>query len=260
MNRIEGRNSLFSFEKNCKKILYMKILLTNDDGYNAEGILLLRDKLAKYGDVTVVAPFEHMSAKSASITVDKWVKLDQIDEKTFALHGTPTDCAVFALSEIDRDFDLVVSGCNNGPNLSYDVLLSGTVGACFGAMVFNKKTVAFSAPHGDFSCLIEHFDEVWEFINKHNLLSTEYCLNINFPRASFKGIKLGRVYYRKDYYYFDKKDDTYYALRDLQDYKEIPEDADCRQVKEGYVSIAPLSRLPFNEEQYQELVKKVQDQ
>ena len=51
----------------------MKFLLTNDDGYNAQGILLLKDKLLKYGEVTIVAPFEHMSAKSASITLGDWL-------------------------------------------------------------------------------------------------------------------------------------------------------------------------------------------
>ena len=236
----------------------MKFLLTNDDGYNAEGILLLRDKLAKYGEVTIVAPFEHMSAKSASITLGKWLKVDKIDDHTYAVHGTPTDSATFALGEIDRDFDIVVSGCNNGPNLSYDVLLSGTVGACFGAMVYHKKTVAISAPFDDFSCLIEHFDEIWEFINKYNLLSENYCLNINLPKGEYKGIKISRLFYRTDHYYFDKNENgEYYALRDTQDYESMPLDADCRHVKEGYVSICPISRVPFEESVYQELLKKV---
>ena len=236
----------------------MKIILTNDDGYNAEGILLLRDKLAKYGDVTIVAPFEHMSAKSASITLGQWLKVDKVDDKTYAVHGTPTDCASMALAGLKLDCDLFVSGCNNGHNLSYDVILSGTIGACLGALVFKKKTIAISAPFDDFSCLIEHFDEIWEFINKHNLLNAQYCLNINLPRGEYKGIKIGRCYYRDDYYYYDQKDETYYALRDTQNHEEMPIDADCRQVKEGYVSIVPLSRLPFNESEYQELLKKVQ--
>ena len=141
--------------------MYMKFLLTNDDGYNAQGIILLKDKLLKYGDVTIVAPFEHMSAKSASITVGQWLKVDKIDEKTYAVHGTPTDCTSLALAGLNIDCDVVVSGCNNGPNLSYDVVLSGTVGACLGAAVFRKKSVAFSAPYDDFTCLIEHFDEIW---------------------------------------------------------------------------------------------------
>ena len=237
----------------------MRFLLTNDDGYNAPGILLLRDKLSKYGDVTIVAPFEHMSAKSASITLGDWLKVDKLDEKTYAVHGTPTDCTSLALSGLNIECDIVVSGCNNGPNLSYDVLLSGTVGACLGAAVFRKKTVAFSSPYDDFTCLIEHFDEIWEYIMKHNLLSKDYVLNVNLPRYPYKGIALARLFYRKDRYYYDQKDNTYYALRDTQEYLEMPEDADCRLVKEGYVVITPVSRVPFDEKQYEEVKKKVQE-
>ena len=235
----------------------MKFLLTNDDGYNAPGILLLKDKLSKYGEVTIVAPFEHMSAKSASITLGEWLKVDKIDENTYAVHGTPTDCSSLALGGLNIDCDIFVSGCNNGPNLSYDVLLSGTVGACFGAAVFHKKTIAFSAPFDDFSCLIEHFDEIWEFINKHNLLSEKFVLSVNLPRGPYKGIALARLFYRNDHYYYDQKGDTYYALRDTQEHLEMPNDADCRLVKEGYVTLTPVSRVPFDEEQFEELKKKV---
>lgn len=237
----------------------MKILLTNDDGYNSEGILLLKEKLQKYGEVTIVAPFEHMSAKSASITLMKWVKVDKIDEHTYAVHGTPTDCTSYALSELGEDFDLVVSGCNNGPNLSYDVLLSGTVGACFGAAVHRIKTVAFSSPFDDFSCCKEHFEEVLEYILNNNLLSKDYILNVNFPRGEYKGIAIGQLYYRHDRYYNDTKDDTYYALRDIENFENMPKDADCRQVKEGLISIVPLLRAPYDERIYEQLLKKVQN-
>ena len=238
----------------------MKFLLTNDDGYNAQGILLLKDKLSKYGEVTIVAPFEHMSAKSAAITLGDWLKVDKIDEHTYAVHGTPTDCTSLALAGLNIDCDVVVSGCNNGHNLSYDVILSGTIGACLGAATFRKKTVAFSAPYDDFTCLIEHFDDIWEYIIKYNLLDKHYVLNVNLPRGQYKGIALARLFYRKDRYYLNKKDDSYYALRDTQEYLEMPEDADCRLVKEGYVVITPVSRAPFNEEEYENMKKKVQDQ
>ena len=237
----------------------MKFLLTNDDGYNAPGILLLRDKLSKYGEVTIVAPHKHMSGKSTSITLGDWLKVDKIDDHTYAVHGTPTDCTSLALSGLYIDCDIVVSGCNNGHNLSYDVLLSGTVGACLGAAVFRKKTVAFSAPYDDFTCLIEHFDEIWEYIIKHNLLSKDYVLNVNLPKEPFKGIVLARLFYRKDRYYYDQKDNMYYALRDTQEYLDMPEDSDCRLVKEGYAVITPISRVPFDEKQYEELKKKVQE-
>ena len=236
----------------------MRFLLTNDDGYNAQGIILLRDKLLKYGDVTIVAPSEHMSGKSIAITLGEWLKVDKIDDFTYAVHGTPADCTSLALAGLFIDCDIVVSGCNNGPNLSYDVLLSGTIGACLGAAVHRKKTIAFSAPFDDFSCLIEHFDEIWEFITKHNLLSEKYVLNVNLPRGPYKGIALAKLFYRKDRYYYQQKKDEYYALRDTQEYLEMPEDCDCRLHKEGYVTITPVSRVPFDEEQYQELVKKVQ--
>ena len=236
----------------------MRFLLTNDDGYNAQGIILLRDKLLKYGDVTIVAPSEHMSGKSIAITLGEWLKVDKIDDFTYAVHGTPADCTSLALAGLLIDCDIVVSGCNNGPNLSYDVLLSGTIGACLGAAVHRKKTVAFSAPFDDFSCLIEHFDEIWEFITKHNLLSEKYVLNVNLPRGPYKGIALAKLFYRKDRYYYQQKKDEYYALRDTQEYLEMPEDCDCRLHKEGYVTITPVSRVPFDDELYQELVKKVQ--
>ena len=237
----------------------MKFLLTNDDGYNAQGILLLRDKLLKYGEVTIVAPFEHMSAKSASITLGDWLKVDKVDEHTYAVHGTPTDSAHLGLAGLNIECDVVVSGCNNGHNLSYDTILSGTIGACLGAAMFRKKTVAFSAPFDDFSCLIEHFDEIWEYIMKYNLLDKRYVLNVNLPKGQYKGIKLARLFYRNDHYYFEKNEDKFYALRDVQDYLEMSEDADYRLVKEGYVTITPISRIPFDENQYEELKKKVQD-
>ena len=238
----------------------MRFLLTNDDGYNAQGILLLRDKLLKYGDVIIVAPHKHMSGKSASITLGEWLKVEQIDDHTYAVHGTPTDCTSLALAGLFIDCDVVVSGCNNGPNLSYDVLLSGTVGACLGAAVFRKKTLAISAPFDDFTCLIEHFDDIWEYINKYNLLSEKYVLNVNLPKGPYKGIALARLHYRKDRYYYDQKDETYYALRDTQEYLEMPEDADCRLVKEGYVVLTPVSRAPFDDSLYEELKKKVQEE
>lgn len=236
----------------------MRFLLTNDDGYNAQGIILLRDKLLKYGDVTIVAPYQHMSGKSISITLGEWLKVDKIDDFTYAVHGTPADCTSMALAGLYIDCDIVVSGCNNGPNLSYDVLLSGTVGACLGAAVHRKKTVAFSAPFDDFTCLIEHFDEIWEYITKHNLLSEKYVLNVNLPRGQYKGIALARLFYRKDRYYYQQKKDEYYALRDTQEYLEMPEDCDCRLHKEGYVTITPVSRVPFDEALFEELQKKVQ--
>ena len=235
----------------------MNILLTNDDGYNAIGINILKDKLSKYGRVVVVAPVTHMSGKSVSITIGEWQKVEEIEKDVYAVHGTPADCVSWALYALSGDFDLVVSGCNNGHNLSFDTLFSGTVGAALTALIDHKKCICFSAPFDDFSVLENEFDNIWKFIFNNNLLSDKYLLNINLPRNESKGIKLGRLSYRNDYYYYERNGDQYYALRNLDDMKDLTLEDDHKQVREGYVSIVPISRLPFDESTYQELLKKV---
>ena len=235
----------------------MKILLTNDDGYNAIGIRILKEKLSKYGDVTIVAPFEHMSGKSVAITIGEWQQVDKIADGVYAVHGTPADCASWALFALKEDFDLVVSGCNDGHNLSFDVLFSGTVGACFVSMIGHKKAISFSAPFGDYQVLEDEFDNIWKYINDNDLLSEKYTLNINLPKEKSKGIKFTRLGFRNDCYYYEEKDGLYYAKRNIEDKSSMPEDDESRMVKEGYITISPVSRLPFEESLYQELKKKI---
>lgn len=235
----------------------MKILLVNDDGYQAEGLKILREKLARIGEVTVVAPLEVMSAKSVSLTIGKYTQVDKIDDNLYALHGTPADCVMFGLFALKQKFDLVVSGCNDGLNLSYDVLFSGTVGAALTAAIHKYKTIAFSSPHSNFAPLSEHFEKVWDFIEKHNLLSEDYILNVNFPKLPPKGIKIGRLYSRNDHHFFINNGNDYMAQREFEDSENLPPDADTRQILDGYISIVPISRLPFDPRFYDEIAKKV---
>ena len=162
------------------------------------------------------------------------------------------------LSCFNIDFDLVVSGCNNGFNISYDTMYSGTVGAALEALMFFKPAMAVSAPHGtDFKAVEEYFDKVFEFINKNNLFSNKYLLNINFPKDEVKGIALGNLYYRHDENYFTKEVDGYHAFRHMQtDFSDDP-NSDCYQVEHGIISIVPLSRSYFDPEIKRELDKKI---
>ena len=235
----------------------MKILLTNDDGYNAKGLLILKEKLSKYGQVIVVAPFTHMSGKSVSITINEWQQVDKISEDVYAVHGTPADCASWALFGLKEEFDLVVSGCNDGHNLSFDVLFSGTLGACFVSMIGRKKSIAFSGPYEDYQVLEDEFDNIWKYINDNDLLSEEYTLNINLPEEKSKGIRLSRLGFRNDYYYYKEENGLYYALRDIPESNTMPEEDESRLVKEGYITITPILRIPFDEQLYQRLKKKV---
>src|SRR5690348_8876193 len=112
------------------------ILLTNDDGVAAPGIRAAREALAEVGEVLVAAPDRERSAASHSISLDRPLRVDEIDNNVFAIDGTPVDCVYLALMHlVKRRPALVVSGINNGFNLGSDVFYSGTVaGAVEGAL------------------------------------------------------------------------------------------------------------------------------
>ena len=234
----------------------MKILLTNDDGYNAPGIKVLKKCLSKYGRVIIVAPNGPMSAQSTALTVGKGLKVEYHGEDTYSFSGTPADCVAFALTSLNFDFDLVVSGCNDGLNISYDVIYSGTIGACLEACVFRKKSIALSCHVGDFDKVEENFDKLWSYINKRHLLGTRYVLNVNFPKDDVLDIEIGRLHYRKDEFYFTKENDGYYAYRNVETNFDAFKGTDCYQVNHGIISIVPLDRTNFSEDIYNELIHR----
>src|SRR3990172_4925487 len=114
-----------------------RILLTNDDGYQSEGIRVLAEALRPLGAVTVVAPVIEASAIGHALTLRHPLRLDEMGEGVFAVDGTPADCVNIAVATVLRGLpDLVVSGINRGWNLGDDVTYSGTVaGALEGSML-----------------------------------------------------------------------------------------------------------------------------
>ncbi|HEU4535799.1 MAG TPA: 5'/3'-nucleotidase SurE [Polyangiaceae bacterium] len=125
------------------------LLLTNDDGYQAEGLRAMREALGKIGEVIVVAPETEQSATSHSLSLHRPLRLRRVEAGVFALDGTPADCVYVALNgrsgALPRRPDLVVSGLNHGVNLGYDVFYSGTVGAAREAALRGVKALATSA-------------------------------------------------------------------------------------------------------------------
>jgi 5'-nucleotidase len=108
----------------------VKILVSNDDGFRAEGIRRLRDALATLAEVTVVAPDRNKSGASNSLTLDVPLRVFESEPGVYFVPGTPTDCVHLAITGLfDFEHDMVVSGVNDGPNLGDDVLYSGTVAA-----------------------------------------------------------------------------------------------------------------------------------
>ena len=221
----------------------MNILLTNDDGYLATGICLLKDKLSKYGKVVIVAPKEMMSAKSVAITIGRAVEVKQVEKDVFYMDGTPADCVAFGLSSLNIDFDLVVSGCNDGFNISYDIMYSGTIGACLQAMTYRKKAMAISC-QGNFDIVDKYFDDVMNHVLKHKLLSEEYALNINFPLGKeVKEIVDTDIYYRKEAtFYIRQMPDFYIADRSIRDEECDEKGTDVYAVYHNQVSITKLNK------------------
>ena len=124
-----------------------RILVTNDDGVNAEGIAVLTRIARTFtDDVWVVAPETNQSGTGHSLTLLRPLRLRQIEEKRFAVDGTPTDCVLLAVHEVlkDRRPTLVLSGVNHGYNLGEDVRYSGTISAAMEGMVLGIPAIALS--------------------------------------------------------------------------------------------------------------------
>lgn len=221
----------------------MKILLTNDDGFYAEGIKELEKELKKFGEVFVCAPKEVQSGKSNSILINKPLKIEKIDSNHYIVDGSPCDCVIFALSTI-KEIDLVVSGCNDSSNLSIDTIYSGTCAGAIQANIASKKAISFSLGiNKEFSQIKKYTNIVMKYILDNNLLSTDYFLNVNFPVneiLSSPSIKMTELLIQKVDYFEDKFDgNEFVGNRNISwDCDDVKYDVGA--VNKGYVSISKL--------------------
>ena len=123
----------------------MRILLCNDDGYQARGLRILAEYLADLADLTIVAPDRNHSGASNSLTLDRPLRVEQVDANFYYVNGTPTDCVHVAITGLlEREPDMVISGINHGANLGDDVLYSGTVAAAMEGRFLGFPAVAVS--------------------------------------------------------------------------------------------------------------------
>lgn len=123
----------------------MNILISNDDGVFAPGLIALAQALQPLGNVTVVAPEAERSGFSSALTLDRPLRPVQLENGFWAVNGTPADCVYLAMNGLfNQQFDLVVSGINSGANLGDDVLYSGTVGAAFEGRLMQQPALAIS--------------------------------------------------------------------------------------------------------------------
>ncbi|MEK6194280.1 MAG: 5'/3'-nucleotidase SurE [Deltaproteobacteria bacterium] len=180
----------------------MDILLSNDDGIQAEGLWALYDRLAPSHRLTVVAPDRERSAAGHAITLHTPIRADVVSmngaKRAFAVNGTPADCIKLAVSQlVEREPDLVISGINPGANVGVNINYSGTLAAAREATLYGIPSMAVSiqgkspAFYGDAAAFVE---KLTLKISQHGLPQGT-LLNVNLPdlpREKLKGICLSR--------------------------------------------------------------------
>ncbi len=232
----------------------MNILLANDDGYRAEGLGRLREALKDFGAITVVAPDRNRSGASNSLTLDMPLCVqDAGDGVWYVINGTPTDCVHLAISGLfDTEFDMVVSGINDGSNLGDDVLYSGTVAAAIEGRFLGLPTVAISLVT-DNSRNVMHFDTAARVIREivqrilERPLDSSMILNVNVPNRPYdelKGIEVTRLGYRHRSEPVVKSKDprgrTIYWVGPAGLEQDAGPGTDFHAVAAGFVSVTPL--------------------
>lgn len=230
----------------------MKILVSNDDGYRAEGLRALAGALADFGEVTVVAPDRNRSGASNSLTLDVPLRVTRSDERRYFVTGTPTDCVHLAISGLfDFEHDMVVSGINDGANLGDDVLYSGTVAAAIEgrflglpAIAVSLCTGAHSGQHFDTAARVAH--ELVGRVLRHPLDSA-MILNVNVPDRpleDIRGFRATRLGYRhraeRVVKSTDPKGRPVYWVGPAGPQQDAGPGTDFHAIAEGYVSVTPL--------------------
>jgi 5'-nucleotidase len=237
----------------------IKILLTNDDGYDSEGITILYEELKKYGEVLLVAPHHHMSGASVSRIFWTKVKVHKHADDIYSIEGTPADAVSLALHGLNYRPDVVVSGINNGLNVGADTVYSGTVGACMEALKAKIPAIALSVDFDHFKQGKKDLPKVLDFIFNNNLLSNRYLLNVNFVAKDFKkskGILITDLGFRPTEHYYVNEGDYYKTKRNFSTFEFVPE-TDLFAVNNGYISITPLKFANQTEHGLKELRNKV---
>jgi 5'-nucleotidase len=231
-----------------------RILISNDDGVDAEGIALL-ERIARSlcDDVWVVAPEREQSGAGHSLSLHKPLRVRKVSERRFAVDGTPTDAVIVGVMEVlkDKRPDLMLSGINRGSNLAEDVTYSGTVSAAMEATLLEIPSIAFSNQiKGEINWQVpeKYTAQIIEALAK-TTIPHDRLINVNFPAvplAAVKGVKLCPQGRRKLDDNLDRRIDPagrpyiWIGGQRTEPFNNHPE-SDFSKIKEGYITVTPLS-------------------
>ena len=227
-----------------------RILITNDDGIHSDGLIKLEEALKELGDVYVVAPTSEMSGASHSLTLARPLRIRQLDNRHWAIDGTPTDCVTLALNKILSEADrphICVSGINHGGNLGDDATYSGTVAGALEAAILGVPGVALSLVARD------NFDfkeaAAFAVVAARKVLDEGLpegtLLNINLPPGEIKGVRVTRQGIKNARpvitEHIDPRGKPYYWIGEVREgFRAKGGTTDFEAVDEGFVSVTPM--------------------
>lgn len=233
----------------------MRILLTNDDGILAEGLTALFEELKDDFEVSVVAPETEMSAVGHAITLSNPLRVNKFRRNGtflgYGISGTPADCIKIALQEIlEHRPDIIISGINPGSNVGINILYSGTASAATEGAFLGIPSIAISLNtkiKPDFAFAAKFSRRIIQFINENGLRKGT-ALNVNIPALPEKKIKgisfttqdlvLQRDKYERRK---DPRGNVYYWLAKETPIEESVPNTDLRALKEGWITITPIT-------------------
>jgi 5'-nucleotidase len=228
----------------------VKILVSNDDGYLATGIILLADMLAEIADVVVVAPDRNHSGASNSLTLHAPLRIHEVTNGRYFVNGTPSDCVHLALSGfLDFEPDIVVSGINHGANLGDDVIYSGTVAAAMEGRFLGFPAIAVSLVGQQGNQFASAATVARNLVQRlqENPLPNDVILNVNVPDRPYtelKGIYATRLGFRHRSEPLikskDLQDQTIYWIGAAGAGQDAGPGTDFDTIEQGAVSITPL--------------------
>ena len=228
----------------------MRILLSNDDGYFAPGILSLAESLAPLGAVTIVAPERDRSGSSNSLTLDRPLTVRQAHGQTYFVNGTPTDCVHLAVTGMLEQLpDIVISGINHGANMGDDTIYSGTVAAATEGFLLGIPSIAISL-------VVEgrdHFSTAGrvaaELVSRfrERILEQPVLLNVNVPDVEYEKLRgfrvtrLGRRHKAEPVVKTSTpRGDTVYWIGAAGGAQDAGDGTDFHAIASSFVSITPL--------------------
>lgn len=255
----------------------MKILLSNDDGVNAPGIRTLYRELSSQFNSTIIAPLEERSTTGHSLSLDRPLRLERLEDNIYGCSGFPADCVLMGIGHMFKAQrpEVVISGINRGANLAQDLYYSGTIAAAREAAFHGVPSIAVSLVFE--SMKDQHrYETAASFIRMaleqeiHKACPRLNLININVPNIELnkiKGCRLTEIGFRRYseevHARMDAREREYFWVAGVYKGFDANPASDCQAVSEGYISVTPHALIDGCDRDYtrlREIIRKLDAQ